>query len=154
MTTSPKAQGPAQRRMTVVPVMYRDAANNKARGEYRFAGEATVAHRQSLAASLHDGVWFVPDQLGMPHVGRGEGWREGDEDHAWHELCVEEVEVIDCAADRSTYGPCDTITEFVALMQKAQGIGWQPSGWGSTPPAGERPTVGASASTENDQAAS
>lgn len=108
--------------------MYRDGSNYKTYGHIEVDGELDEAQRERFAATLDDngGKSFIPEQLGMGHLGHS-GWSSfpSDDDHCWHEVQVDDIEAVgdsylgdNCMA---TYSSAD---ELLAVFEKAAGDGW------------------------------
>lgn len=104
--------------VTVVPVTYRDASNYKTHRDFRFRGVISTPQRAALAAALEDGEFFIPTQVGLPHLGAsGLVAFPSEDDHVFHELDLDEITVTAGTAN-------DTITEFVDRMTAANRDGW------------------------------
>jgi hypothetical protein len=93
---------------TRITYQYRDAANHKQRESVVFAGAITQSERTALVAHLDAGMWFVPSQVGLADLQARFG-RLTTDDHAWHELDVED-DAIELTEAAPTHG---TIHEFV-----------------------------------------
>lgn len=97
---------------TAVHVLYRDASNYKQRATYVFAGPISDTDRDRLTEALDDGLYLIPTEVGLPHLGAeptgGLGWSlfPTEDDHVWHEL--DEIELVDRAPNQDR-----TIAEFV-----------------------------------------
>jgi hypothetical protein len=115
--------------VTHVPYMYRDANNYKAHHTVRLAGQITDEQRervrQSLESIVGDHTGFIPEQIGWPHAGDGEGsWTSfpnPNDDHCWHELDVDEIEV---SGTWAGVLPTETVEQWVAAMVEAAERGW------------------------------
>lgn len=121
-------------KVTVIPTLYRDAANWKVHGEIHVQGEFTSDELGSMRAALDDGLYYVPGQIGLVHYGSGEySSYPCEDDHGWQELCLGEIAVVD--ADQVSgrvsvsEGPEDggTAAEFVARVTSAAQVGWNPA---------------------------
>jgi hypothetical protein len=73
---------------------YRDGANYKQLHEVVFAGAITDAERRALLAHLDEGTYFIPSQVGLEDLQYRFGGLN-DDDHPWHELEAEDIEVVD-----------------------------------------------------------
>lgn len=84
--TQKKTPGPdaAESRNTLISFMYRDGANYKTHNEICIRGEITEEQIDRIMASLDDGVYFIPEKVGL----EAERWVEYNEqfDHLWCEL--------------------------------------------------------------------
>jgi hypothetical protein len=65
---------------TRVEYLYRDASNYKFRGEFVVAGTLT---REDVEPHLFDRGWFVPTQIGLPHL---LAMPVNEDDHMLHEF--------------------------------------------------------------------
>lgn len=114
--------------VTVVPYMYRDADNYKVHGEIHLLGEITDEQRAALRDALHEGEFFIPEQLWMRHLGRDMDWVfPTDSDHCFHELDPDEItssEVLDPPL------PDETVDSWVNRFIKASTDGWDAGRYG------------------------
>lgn len=78
--------------VTIVPYLYRDATNGKAHGRAVFAGAITADQRESLRLALDEGEYFIPSQVGLDSLRPLMGDRN-ENDHPWHEIEVDNIEV-------------------------------------------------------------
>jgi|688.fasta_scaffold19143_5 hypothetical protein len=74
---------------TVFMYRYRDASNfkNSATVIFRgrpFGGDDTAINQMSLFSD--DGVYFIPEQVGLRGLQGSWGARYSEDDHAWHEI--------------------------------------------------------------------
>lgn len=81
---------------TVFEYLYRDASNYKAHGRVWLAGTAAADDHARIAACLHEGLYFIPEQLNLPALQallfpHSDGVT--DDDHSWHEFCALRCEV-------------------------------------------------------------
>lgn len=109
--------------VTVIPVMYRDADNNKVFASYIAAGAISTEQRTRLAATLGEDGRFVAEQVGLPHAGAMSTWSfpTADVDHAWHELAVGDIVTATSMAVTVDSGP---IGNLVAAFERAAENGW------------------------------
>jgi hypothetical protein len=70
---------------TRLEYLYRDASNYKRWGEVVFAGEPTAALRERFTSALHEGEWFIAEQVRLPNVFLDD-FPINDDDHCWHEF--------------------------------------------------------------------
>lgn len=68
---------------TIITYMYRDASNYKFYQEYVVIGTFTEAEKKEIISCLSEGLFFIPEQVGMP-AARPEDINE--DDHCWHEM--------------------------------------------------------------------
>lgn len=113
-------------KVTVVPYMYRDANNFKAYGQVVLTGAITEAQLDALKASLEVDDTFIPEQIGMSHLGYSEetwtSFPHDDDDHPFHELFVAEITVTDeVAIPGAREGTVD------AFVKRFTDVG--PDGW-------------------------
>lgn len=100
---------------TRVTYLHRDEYNNKYGASVDFAGELTDTERGQLYASLEDGKYFLPTQVGLPHlVVEVPEDLDGDSDDwaPWHELVS-----------------IETLEEDLAEPGEFAGDGDLPDGW-------------------------
>lgn len=111
-------------KVTIIPVQYRDAANWKLNDRYVLLGTFTPEQEARLRATLNEDAGlhqFIPTQIGEVHLGPfNDAWTE--DDHIWHEMEVDEIEVVDDPPDRQL--SWSTVEEFVQRMEKAAADGW------------------------------
>jgi hypothetical protein len=82
---------------TRIVVLYRDASNYKQTGHFVFPGAITAEQSQRIMANLDQGEFFIPTQLGLPHLATDGEWAfPGQDDHVWHELV--EITVVEAPA--------------------------------------------------------
>jgi hypothetical protein len=118
-------------RFTRVPFMYRDADNYKQFAEVDLVGEITDEQRAAIAGALDSGEYFIPEQIGITHLLDDSTWRMDDTvDHCWHELIVDEIEVLDTDAWPSAK-PTRDLDEFVEAFTRAGREGWKVSDYGA-----------------------
>jgi hypothetical protein len=112
--------------VTVIPVVYRDAANWKLHEQYVLRGAITPEQEARLRATLNEDAGlhhFIPTQIGETHLGPfNDRWTE--DDHVWHELGVDDIETSDRYDVRV---PLMTVEEFVTAMEDAAAAGWDGS---------------------------
>lgn len=107
--------------VTAIPVMYRDGHNYKKSRTLLFAGAITPEQTELLRASLDEGVYFIPTQVGLRHLGHAMESFPNDADHSWHELLLGDIEVTTV-----TELPDDLpdLNEFLSTMRGAAKEGW------------------------------
>lgn len=80
---------------TTIWYLYRDASNYKAVQEVTVTGEATEEDKQKIMDSLLDGIWFIPEQIGLDIIRPWDGGITED-DHCFCEIeDVEDIELTD-----------------------------------------------------------
>ncbi len=112
--------------VTLIPVLYRDAANYKAHGAISLTGMITDSQIATLRQCLRAGTYYVPAQLGLAHLA-DDTWY--DDDDNWHEMLTDAIttstEEREPAWDTQHFGTVeDFITELTAI---AAGPGWDPN---------------------------
>lgn len=131
----PRRGGGVADLVTVVPVMYRDAANYKTYGRLILGGVMTGSQIATVRERLDEGEYFVPEQLGMEHLGWSSGWGSFpcEDDHGWHEMDLEGIAVVPACPRRVVGAFADavsaevtTVPQFVARVCAAAAAGWQP----------------------------
>lgn len=83
---------------TAIPYLYRDSSNYKVHDELVVEGELTTAGIASIREVLIDGVWFDPVPLNLRHRGSELANFPTDDDHDWHELVLDDVNLTEAAA--------------------------------------------------------
>lgn len=90
--------------MMVIDYLYRDASNYKDFRRYLLEGSLTEAQIKEITSKLDEGLYFVPEDVGLPmadNLQRTYGYDE-EVDHPFHELVLlkniseEEAEKEDC----------------------------------------------------------
>ncbi|HXI13729.1 MAG TPA: hypothetical protein VNM92_13960 [Thermoanaerobaculia bacterium] len=99
--------------------VYRDASNYKKWREIIFAGRASEGLAHRLTAALHDGEWFIAEQVRLPNLFLLE-FSVNEDDHCWHEFhsLTQTKNVADDAYAR-------TIDEFVTEVERVRVKGWK-----------------------------
>lgn len=109
--------------ITALPYLYRDADNYKAWDRVLLRGVLTPEQVRRLRASLQaDGdCWFLPDQVGLAHLGKQLENFPRDGDHVWHKLELEDIETFEVCRPQvaQLLDPEELITRFEAAA--AQG---------------------------------
>lgn len=112
--------------VTEVHYMYRDAANYKSYGHVKLAGVITAEQRAAVKATLQAGEYFIPTQIGWGHLGENStsGWSSFpcEDDHAWHELNVDEIEVSPVVHKPDVVE--GTVDDWVKKMTEIGPTGW------------------------------
>ena len=99
---------------TVVEYMYRDGGNNKQYGRAWVSGILTM---DDLLPFLHEGLYFVPKDVGLSQL-RPEEWRYDDQlDHPWHE-------VLACRLRPTSYVPQIPAAYLLDAFRTAAEKGW------------------------------
>ncbi len=96
--------------LTEVNYMYRDASNYKFHGEFVVEGELSNA---DLVPFLFEGEWFVPTEVGLPHL---LDLPMNEDDHWLHELTG--------FAPTSDGSPICTASELIEFFRTAHRCGW------------------------------
>jgi len=103
---------------TLFRYKYRDASNYKFRGAVVLAG--TVSEEE-IRPHLHDGLYFIPGDVGLPSQHPTHCDFDEDLDHPWHELD---------SVGPTEAEPTDALTaglrarEFLRRLQEAAQAGW------------------------------
>lgn len=113
---------------TLIPVSYADASNYKQHATYVAEGAITDEQTTALRGCVDADGFFIPTQIGQSHLGARMEQFPGEDDHVWHTMDCDEVEIVDVLPDYEPrvhplvmVGPVD---EFVALMVAAHAKGW------------------------------
>lgn len=75
--------------ITAFAYRYRDASNYKVDSSILLSGALTNSDKESIVGKLHDGEFFVAEQLGIPPLRQALFELSGgpnDDDHCWHEF--------------------------------------------------------------------
>lgn len=105
---------------------YRDAANYKASSTIWLEGTLTPANVRALEKTLDSGEYFIPEDL------VGLGIRElqeeltsfpSEDDHVWHTLDLEDLEVVAALDEGETSIPVSTFLD--AFQKVAADGGWK-----------------------------
>jgi len=110
---------------TVIPYLYRDAANHKAHNEIVLSAELNQKEQDLIRSKLSDGEYFIPGDLVGLHIPELQRRMIGglsEEDHVFHELRLDGQELLEKAPKGATIIPKDA---FVAAFSKISG----PYGW-------------------------
>ena len=102
--------GPAKPNGTKIEYLYRDYGNWKFWGEFYLAGNVTFDQIKNL---LFDGLWFVPEGIGIESLRPEISSRD---DHWLHEIHAVSL------APRAN--PLMTAEDFVGRLRWAQHKGW------------------------------
>lgn len=70
---------------TRINFLYRDASNYKQAGSITIGDDLTDEQRATIAATLDDGQFFIPEQVGFPNP-RDQFEKLSEDDHCWCEL--------------------------------------------------------------------
>lgn len=110
---------------TVIPYMYRDSANYKQFSELVLDGAITPAQKARLAATLEQDGTFIAAQVGLDHLGSQSLWSSwpSEDDHCWHELNVDSIDVHPNGYEGYGKGFTD-VESFVAKMEAEKAAGW------------------------------
>lgn len=103
---------------TCIRYKYRDASNYKFHGAVVLAGTVT---EEQIRPHLHEGLYFIPGDVGLPSLHPTCCRFDEDLDHPWHEFdSVRPTEV------EPTVGPMAALQagEFLRRLQKAAQAGW------------------------------
>lgn len=107
---------------TVFPVMYRDADNYKRHSTIVVAGTFTDEQFEALRETLDQGEFYAPVDVGLPHLLDDSLWSQTDKDHCWHEMDVDDHDVLPLPAGATVQfeSPSAMIEQFTA----AASAGW------------------------------
>jgi hypothetical protein len=81
---------------TVIPYLYRDAANHKQSNEIVLEGELSSTEIAAIESKLSDGEYFIPGDLvglGIEELQPRSIGYPSEEDHVYHELELDSLEV-------------------------------------------------------------
>ncbi len=122
---------------TVIPYMYRDASNYQQVETFVLDGAITNAQKKRLAAALDDSIGagggFIPEQIGVTHLGNNSDWKfPSEDDHCWHELDIDSIEVVPDDDEEGGRVRVDfpTVEAFIATMEEARKSGWDVGQYG------------------------
>ena len=99
---------------TQVTYLYRDAANYKSSRVVVLEGELTRKEQLQVLTARHEGLWFIPSQVGLDDLQAQLTSFPDPDDHVWHELL--EVTSVAVAADLEL----PTAQEFLQQMLAAK----------------------------------
>lgn len=92
----------ASTKFTAFNYLYRDASNYKVHDTVYLIGEFTPAQREAIKLTLDGNEFFIPAQVGLDSLqSQLESFPSAD-DHVWHELNFDEVEVLDTLPENTT----------------------------------------------------
>ena len=94
---------------TRISYLYRDACNCKQHNEVVVPGTFTQEQIESIIASLNEGEYFIPVQVGLPEE-RFE--RITEDDHCWFELSRDGFEETDAEANIDM-APGEVVAKFL-----------------------------------------
>jgi len=122
-------------KLTGIHYMYRDASNYKQGRTVWLTGLITDEQKEALKRSLNDSGYFIPEQIGLPHLGKDSeavGWERfpTEDDHCWHELDVDEIESTEHHPARIELPTEGTVEEFVAKFTAIGPDGWDDATYG------------------------
>lgn len=111
---------------TQLTLLYRDACNYKTTGEVVFKGTPTPKLVARLMATLSEGEYLVPEQVGLTHPATQDPmfasrFPDEQDDHGFVEVATHDVV--------ATHAPADderTFAAFVDACEKAAAQGWDP----------------------------
>lgn len=111
---------------TVVPILYVDGANYKASGSFQFAGRITDEQLARARATLDgpDGNQIVLEQLVGIHLGAEMASFPDRDDHPWHDVLLDEIEVNGMSREPIFRYP--DAEAFVAALEAIGKDGWDP----------------------------
>jgi hypothetical protein len=110
---------------TVIPYLYRDAANYKQHGEIVLEGPLNAVELSAIESKLSDGEYFIPGDLaglGIEELQPRASGFPSEDDHVFHELRLEHIYVRDTAPEGTTVLAKDN---FVQAFNAISG----PNGW-------------------------
>lgn len=84
-----------------------------------FAGEATAELLERFSTALHEGEWFIAEQVRLPNVFLDD-FPINDDDHCWHEFfrfLATDEEVTDAHGR--------TMEQLVTEFERADAGGWK-----------------------------
>lgn len=107
--------------VTEIHIRYRDANNNKEGTTLTFDGAITAQQITQLVSDLDDGLYFIPTQVNLPHLGERLTNFPNEADHAWHELDTDEILVVTRQVHQDDVR---NLTEFLTAVTAAAKTGW------------------------------
>lgn len=119
-------------RTTLIPALYTDRNQYRTWGQLIAPGTLSGDQADRLRSHLHRGIGFVPEQVGMRHL----GWLVPNfvtfpnpvDDHAWHDLMVEHTLTLSCddpqVATGTRFASVEVLLEVFAT---AAADGWSPA---------------------------
>lgn len=113
---------------TVIPYMYRDASNYKEGDHIILEGTLSDEQIKAIEAKLDEGENFIPADLnlGLDELQDRLTSFPSEDDHVWHELQLNELEVVATVPDGSNIIPSE---DFVAAFEKiADSNSWDVAG--------------------------
>lgn len=110
--------------VTEFAVMYRDGDNYKRHATITVGGEFTAEQIVSLRATLDQGEFYAPKNVGLPHLLDESDWSAGDADHCWHELDLDAAAEVRPARDGELLD-FNTPAAMIAKFAKASTAGWR-----------------------------
>jgi hypothetical protein len=119
--------------VTQIPLRYRDGSNYKEYDVITLRGALTAELRTQIEAALDEDMYLIPGQVGLPHLGERMASFPGDDDHVWHELVMDSVEIV---AERYAGRPITvtdqidgTVQGFADALTQANKHGWDIVRW-------------------------
>lgn len=80
---------------TRISLLYRDASNYKSSKDVVIAGRLSPDQFASMGATLSDGEFLIPSQVGLPDIQSELSGSWGDDDHVFH--TIDGIELTDDA---------------------------------------------------------
>lgn len=113
---------------TVIPYLYRDAANYKASSSVVLEGALSAKDRKIIEDQLDSGEYFIPADLpglDLPELQEQLTSFPSEDDHVWHELSLDEISTQPSLPDGRTSIPVKTFVD--AFRAVAAAGGWKVS---------------------------
>lgn len=109
----------SKKNYTVVPYQYRDAANYKAGGEIILAGLLSEVDISAIKSKLDSGEYFIPHDLGLgiPELQDTLESFPSEDDHVYHELLLDEREVVSELPEGKVAIPAQSFVEAFAVLK-------------------------------------
>ncbi len=115
---------------TALTIQYRDGANYKTRSTIVLEGRLTPDLFQRLKASLDEGEYFVPQQIGLKNPALNflehDGFPNADLDHGWCELEEAESDFSDLYPSCLTDSPATSGITVEAFVKACESTSWDP----------------------------
>lgn len=109
---------------TIIPYLYRDAANYKQANEIVLEGELSSSEIAAIESKLSDGEYFIPgDLVGLDIEElqpRSPGYPSGD-DHVYHELQLDSLEMRATVPEGTVVLPKEDFVKAFGALSNSEG---------------------------------
>lgn len=109
---------------TIIPVSYRDGAGWQKNATYVAEGAITDEQTTALRGCVDGDGFFIPTQIGQSHLGEPMEQFPGEDDHIWHVMDTDDIEIVDVLPEHNTLVMVGPVDEFVNLMVAEHAKGW------------------------------